>query len=287
MLLLAGLAAVRCKHSGACGVYLNENSTRWRRADGGGPEPGMGVADEQDHDLVHCPGSGRRGRGARPTGGGAGGRLAGRGGRLVGQGGRGARPGGTEHGRGRRGQLGVVPLGGQLRGRRVLQPPRLSPGGVRGDRAARPLGKGDRGARPGGPEQERGRGHLSVVRIGGQLRGRRGLPGRGRHQSGVRGQREARRVGPGDRGARPRGPEQGPSRLRPLGVVRLGGQLRGRRELLRRQWPAGVRGRGEERRLGPGCRGARPGGPEHGRRRRCLLGVVCLGGQLRGRRVLY
>ena len=49
--------------------------------------------------------------------------------------------------------------------------------------------------------------------------------------------------------------------------------------------PAGVRGRRAERPLGPGDRGARPGGPEHGRVRPRLLGVVRLGGQLRGRRV--
>ena len=38
--------------------------------------------------------------------------------------------------------------------------------------------------------------------------------------------------------------------------------------------------------LGPGDRGARTGGPEHGRGRRGQLGVVRLGRQLRGRRVL-
>ena len=75
--------------------------------------------------------------------------------RPLAHGDRGARPGGPEQGRGRRGQLGVVRLGGQLRGRRVLREPRSA--GVRGRRAERPLAHGDRGARPGGPEQDRER----------------------------------------------------------------------------------------------------------------------------------
>ena len=48
----------------------------------------------------------------------------------------------------RRGHVGVVRFGGQLRGRRVLQRPARS-AGVRGQRAERRLGQGDRGARPG------------------------------------------------------------------------------------------------------------------------------------------
>ena len=77
--------------------------------------------------------------------------------------------------------------------------------------------------------------------------------------------RAARRLGPGDRGARPGGAEQGRGRRGLLGVVRLGGQLRGRRGLPGppRQ-RAGVRGRRAERRLGHSDRGARPGGPEQG-----------------------
>ncbi len=73
-----------------------------------------------------------------------------------------------------------------------------------------------------------------------------------------------------------------------LGVVRRGGQLRGRRVLRRQQRPLpGVRGRRAERPLGHGDRGARPGGPEHGRGRPGPVGVVRLGGQLHGRRVLH
>ena len=47
---------------------------------------------------------------------------------------------------------------------------------VRGRRAQRPVGHGDRGARPGDPDHRRARrGQLGVVRLAGQLRGRRGL----------------------------------------------------------------------------------------------------------------
>ena len=197
--------------------------------------------------------------------------------------------GGPEHWRARQGHLGVVRLGGRLRGRRVLPGPPRPSAGVRGRRAARGLGQGDRGARPGCPEHGRGRrGHLGVVRLGGQLRGRRVLPVPLLScQTGVRGCRAARGLGPGDRGARPGGPERGRVRRGQLGVVRLGGQLRGRRELLRRQRHAGVRGRRAGRGLGPGGRGARPGSAERQRgRRRGRLGVVRLGGQLRGRRGL-
>ena len=113
------------------------------------------------------------------------------------------------------------------------------------------------------------------------------LQGRSRPLSGVRGRRAERRLGPGDRGARPGGAGQGRGRLRWLGVVRLGGQLRGRRILQGQPRPlSGVRGRRAERPLEPGDQGAGPGGPEQGRERPGLGGVVRLGGQLRGRRVL-
>ena len=56
------------------------------------------------------------------------------------------------------------------------------------------------------------------------------LPGQRRSSAGVRGQPEERRLGPGDRGARPGRPEHRPVRRGRLGVVRLGGQLRGRRD---------------------------------------------------------
>ncbi len=175
--------------------------------------------------------------------------------------------GGSVRGRGRQRLLGVVRLGGQLRGRRGVCGPPRSWAGVRGRRAARPLGQGDRGARPGGPEHGRERQRqLGVVRLGGQLRGRRGLHGPPRSWAGVRGRRAARPLGQGDRGARPGGAEHGRGRLCLVGVVRLGGQLRGRRALPGPppSW-AGVRGRRAERRLGPGDRGARPGGAEQGR----------------------
>ncbi len=44
---------------------------------------------------------------------------------------------------------------------------------------------------------------VGVVRLAGQLRGRRVIPGPASDHAGVRGQREERRLGPGDRGARP------------------------------------------------------------------------------------
>ena len=106
-------------------------------------------------------------------------------------------------------------------------------------------------------------------------------------RAGVRGQRAGRRLGPGDRGARPGGPEQGRGRQRQLGVVRLGGQLRRRRGLLEPPLRhAGVRGRRAARPLAHSDRGARPAGPEQGRERPGHLGVVRPGGHLRGRRVL-
>ena len=100
------------------------------------------------------------------------------------------------------------------------------------------------------------------------------------------GHRAARPLGPGDRGARPGGPEHGRVRPGRLGVLRPGGQLRGRRVLLRTPQRAGVRGQRAARPLGPGDRGTRPGGPEYRQASRGQLGVVRLGGQLRGRRVL-
>ena len=141
------------------------------------------------------------------------------------------------------------------------------PGRRRGGPGCQRAGPGDRGARPGGPERGQARPAFpGVVRVRGQLRGRRVLPGPPRSWAGVRGQRAERRLGPGDRGARPGGPAEGRAGLGPFGVVRCCGQLRGRRVLRRpRRSPAGVRGRREERRLGPGDRGARPGGAEHGR----------------------
>jgi hypothetical protein len=61
-----------------------------------------------------------------------------------------------------------------------------------------------------------------------------------------------------------------------------------RRGRLHRPPPSlpGVHGRRAERRVGHGDRGARPAGPEHGRGRPRLLGVVRPGGHLRGRRVV-
>ena len=50
---------------------------------------------------------------------------------------------------------------------------------------------------------------VGVVRLGGRLRGRRGLPGPRRSRAGVRGRRAERPVGPGDQGARPGGAEHG------------------------------------------------------------------------------
>ena len=98
--------------------------------------------------------------------------------RPLGHGDRGTRPGSPEQGRGRGEFLGVVRLGGQLRGCRGLPRPQLSLPGIRGQPAARPLGQGDRDARPGSPEQGRIRlGPVGVVRLGGRLRGRRVLRG--------------------------------------------------------------------------------------------------------------
>ena len=83
--------------------------------------------------------------------------------------------------------------------------------------------------------------------------------------------------GPGDRRARPQSAVQRirpvPGRLRRLGVVRLGGQLRGRRGL-RTAVQRGVRGQREQWCLAPGGHYARPVDPD----RRRLLGVVRLGG---------
>ena len=184
-------------------------------------------------------------------------RLRDRGGRaerLVGQSDRGARSGDPEQGRGRRGQLGVVRPAGYLRGRRVLPGRRPPLAGVRGRGEERPVAPGDRGARPGDPEQGRERrGQLGVVHLAGRLRGRRVLPGRRRSSAGVRGDGAARPVAPGDRGAWPGDPEHGRGRRRHLGVVRLGGRLRGRRVLPGRRPPSpGVRGRREERLAGAG-----------------------------------
>src|SRR5216683_2611505 len=55
-----------------------------------------------------------------------------------------------------------------------------------------------------------------------------------RQRAGVRGERAARPVGQGDRGARLSCPEQGRVRKHHVGVVRLGGELRGGRVLHRR-----------------------------------------------------
>ena len=89
--------------------------------------------------------------------------------------------------RGRQGHLGVVRLGGQLRGRRVLHRPLPSPPGVRGHRAERRVGHGDRGARPQSPERGRGRrGRFAVMPLPGPLRRRRVLPRPFRSPPGVR-----------------------------------------------------------------------------------------------------
>ena len=83
-------------------------------------------------------------------------------------------PGGPGQGELCRGQLGVLHVGGPLRGRRDLQPPGLAR--VRRRRAERTLGHRDPGAWPGGPEQEHDRpGQLGVLCLAGQLRRRRVL----------------------------------------------------------------------------------------------------------------
>ena len=111
-----------------------------------------------------------------------------------------------------------------------------------------PAGPGDRGARPG------------ALSAGGDARSARcraarratarpaGLHGPLRSHPGVRGQRAERGVGPGGRGAWPGRPGRRPGRLGLVGVVRLGGQLRGNR-VLHRPAPVtcGVRGQRAER----------------------------------------
>ena len=77
----------------------------------------------------------------------------------------------TPSGQRRAGRHRVV-RAGLLRGRRVLRRR-----GVRGDRAGRPVGQRAGAARPGRAEHRAGRrGHLGVVPVSGQLRGRRFLP---------------------------------------------------------------------------------------------------------------
>ena len=195
-------------------------------------------------------------------------------------------------GRGRRGHLGVVRLGGQLQRRRVLHRRLRQRAGVRGQRDA---------TAPGAPREEvpgtaalntggYARDRLGVVRLGGQLQRRRGLRPTA---AGVTGRRSwsARPTAPGA----PREEVPGTAALNTggdaadqLGVVRLGGQLQ-RRRVLHRQLrpPAGVRRQRDERHLGHRRGGARHRGPQHGRVRPGQLGVVRLGGQLQRRRVLH
>ena len=193
--------------------------------------------------------------------------------------------------------------------------------GVRGHRAERRLGPGDRGARPGRPEHGRGAGVISVscasagsCAAGGYYR----RPPRD-EQGFVAAERNG--VWGGDRGARPGGAEHGRGRqvgsvsCASAGNCAAGGYYTATAVMPRGSWPAsgtaagaraievpglaalnkggdagvdsvscasagncaaggyydgavtvpGVRGRREERRLGQGDRGARPGGPEQGR----------------------
>ncbi len=74
------------------------------------------------------------------------------------------------------GKLNTVPVGGQLRGGRVLQPRKLHSAGVRGQRAERRVGHGDRAAWPGEAGRRRLRfSHPGVLPAYGRLRGWRVL----------------------------------------------------------------------------------------------------------------
>ena len=187
----------------------------------------MGVAHEQDHDLVHWPGPDRRGRGVRAViGGGAGGWL-------VGPGDRGARPGGPEHGRGTRGvssvscaSAGDCAAGGYYIDRSVHRQ-----GFVVAERHG---GWGTAIEAPGlGALNTGGDAQVASVSCAsaGNCAAGGSYTGPPPARPGVRDYREERPLGRGDRGARPGGTEHGRARPGHLGVVRLGGQLRGRRVL--------------------------------------------------------
>ena len=175
----------------------------------------------------------------------------------------------------------------QLRSRRVLQRSGQRWSGVRGQRAGRRLAQGDRGARHGRAELARSRGRFAVMRIGRQLRGRRvlhrPLSGQAFVASEANGTWRTAIEVPGTAALN----KGGAARV-VVGVVRLGWQLRGRRALHGRLGPPpGLRRQRGQRHLARGDRGARHGHAEQRRQRRCPLGVVRVGGQLRGRRVLH
>src|SRR5207248_6626705 len=129
---------------------------------------------------------------------------------------------------------------------------------------------------------------LGVVRLRGQLQRRRLLQRQLEPPAGAAADRDRGDVGGGGRGEPARGRRSEPRRLPQPGVVCRGGQLRRRRHIRRqlRQLTGGAaeRDRGD---VGDGGRG----GPARERRiealRRPQLGVVCLGGQLLGRRLLH
>ena len=186
------------------------------------------------------------------------------------------------------GQLGVVRLGGQLRGRRALRGRRRRQQGFvaveRNGRWGKAIEVPGLAALNTGGDAEVD--SVSCASAGNCAAGGyyRPVPA----EQGFVASRAERPLGQGDRGARPGGPEQAAGtprsarcRAHSAGNCAAGGYYSDRSD-----HDQGFVASERNGVLGHGNRGARPGGPEHGRGRRGLVGVVLTGRHLRGRRVL-